>query len=82
MAFEATIDTETGLPIQFTVADTPGISKGSIMKLTDPFTAVISSADNDIVAGITFSEKISGSGITKIGIYREGVFKVKLSGAC
>jgi len=80
MANEAVLIHETGLPLPFTVADGTGIEKGAILKMTDPMTAVLADGDGDIIAGIAAEEKIANDGRTKIGVYREGVFRV-LAGA-
>ena len=76
MASEATLIVETELPIMFTVADGAGIEKGAILKMTDPMTAVLANGDGDIIAGIAAEEKISGDGVTKLAVYRGGIFKV------
>ena len=80
MANEAVLIFETGSPIPFTVANGTGIAKGASLQLTDPFTASAAAA-NDQVAGIAASEKIASDGKTKLAVYREGIFKVTLSGA-
>src|SRR3990167_11355708 len=82
MANEATLIVETELPINFTVANATGIEKGTILKMTDPMTAIITSAASDTIAGIAAAEKIASDGVTKLGVYRRGIFKVSLSGAC
>lgn len=82
MANEATLIFETELPIQFTVADATAITKGSLLKMTDPMTAIINSAINDAPAGIAQSDKIASDGMTKLAVYRSGIFKVSLSGSC
>jgi hypothetical protein len=82
MVNEAILIYETAFPLNFTCNAVTGVEKGAIMKLTDPMTAVIASGENDAVAGICSGEKITSDGITKLGIYREGVFKVTLSGSC
>lgn len=81
MANEATLYIETGLPIAMTCADGTGIEKGAVLKLTDPFTAIITSAIDDPVAGIAAGEKIASDGQTKIPVYREGIFKMTASGS-
>lgn len=81
MANEAVLIFETGLPIPFTVADGTGIEKGAICKLTDPLTAAIADGTGDDVAGIAASEKIADDGKVKLGMYREGIFKVYASGS-
>lgn len=81
MANEATLVIETSIPIAMTCADGTGIEKGTCLKMTDPFTVSAQSAANDIVGGIAGSEKIASDGITKIDVYRGGVFKMTASGA-
>jgi len=80
MANEATLFIEIGQPIPFTVADGTGIEKGSVLKMTDPMTAAQTTAVGDIAAGIAASEKIANDGVTKLGVYRSGIFKVTISG--
>jgi len=75
MTLECTLVIETELPIPFTVADGTGIEKGTVLKLTDPMTAVASDGDTDIIAGIAAAEKIANDGTTTIGVYRGGIFK-------
>ena len=82
MANEATLIYETELPIDFTVANATGIEKGTLLKMTDPMTAIINSASNDPVAGIAKGEKIISDGRTKLEVYRHGIFKMTLSGSC
>lgn len=82
MANEATLYVQTGLPINMTCADGTGIEKGAILAMSDPLTAATSSAANDIVAGIAAAEKIASDGVTKLPVWREGIFKVTLSGSC
>lgn len=81
MADEAVLIYETQVPIPFTCADGTGIEKGTLLVLSDPYTVAAASALNAIVGGIAATEKIASDGKTKIGVYREGVFKVKISGS-
>lgn len=81
MTNEATVNVETELPINFTVADGTGIEMGAILKMTDNMTAVLSDGDNDIIAGIAQSEKIASDGITSLAVYRRGIFRVIASGS-
>jgi len=82
MTNEAVLKVETGLPINFTVSNTTGIEKGAILKMTDPMTAALADGANNIVAGIAASEKIASDGVTKLGVYRNGIFLMTLSGTC
>ena len=81
MANEAILLVETGLPIPFTVADGTGIEKGAILKSTDLMTAAAGAAAEDAVAGIAATEKIASDGVVTLGVYREGIFRVTLSGS-
>src|SRR3990167_415287 len=80
MADEAVLIFETDLPIPFTVANATGIEKGAVLKQTDPMTAIINSAVDNVPAGIAAKEKIASDGKTKIAVYRGGIFKVVASG--
>ena len=74
MALEATLYIETGVPIGVTCADGATIEKGSILMLSDPFTAAVTTGDTDPVIGIAAEEKIASDGKTKIAVYTEGIF--------
>ncbi|KKK93197.1 hypothetical protein LCGC14_2695270 [marine sediment metagenome] len=65
---------ETQLPIMMIVTDT-AIPKGTVLKLTTPFTVAASSANEDPFGGIAAEEKISGDGKLQIAVYRDGIFK-------
>ena len=82
MANEAVLVFKLQEAIPFTVANATGIEKGAVCKMTSPMTAIISSANNDIIAGIAASEKVASDGKTKLGIFRRGIFKMALSGLC
>ena len=75
MAFEWTILTELEPAVGFTVADGTGIEKGSLLKMTDPMTAIINSGDIDQIIGVAAEEKVASDGKTKIGVYMRGIFK-------
>jgi|TARA_R100000501_G_C2624632_1_gene117920 hypothetical protein len=83
MANEAVIIELLGEPkghaIRHTVADGAGIAKGTLLKLTDPRTAVATSADNDPFGGIAAEEKTASDGITNLGAYTFGIFDIKAS---
>lgn len=69
-----------GDPIRYTCADS-AIAKGTLLKITDPRTAVATGADNDPFAGIAAAEKVSGDGATTIAAYTHGIFDLLDSGA-
>ena len=82
MANEAVLVFEMQAPIPMTCANATGIEKGTVLKLSDPFTVAASSADNDIFAGIAAEEKIASDGRTKIAVYQPGggnIFKMVCS---
>jgi len=81
MANEHVLIFETHVPIPFTVANATAVPKGTLMKMTDPMTAIASAGADDIVAGVAKSEKIASDGKTKHGIYRGGIFKAVASGS-
>jgi hypothetical protein len=68
---------ETEKPIPMTCAEATSIPKGTLLKLSDPFTVAASSADNDVFGGIAAEEKIGGDGKSTIAVYRGGIFKVE-----
>ena len=67
---------ETELPLMMTCADA-AIPKGTVLKLSTPFTVAASSANADLFGGIAAEEKISGDGKLQIAVYRGGIFKVE-----
>lgn len=70
-----------GNPVRYTCADGTGIAKGALLKLTDPRTAIATSADNDPFAGIAAHEKVANDGQTCITAYTCGIFDLTDSGA-
>jgi len=81
MAYEATLIIQTGLPISMTCADGAGIEKGAVLALSDPFTAAAHASANQMCAGICNVEKIASDGMTKVSVFRDGIYKVIASGA-
>jgi hypothetical protein len=81
MANEALLRDRFENAIDFTCADGTGIEKGALLKLTDPRTAIISTAAADKLAGIAAREKIASDGRTQIAVYRRGIFDMVASGA-
>lgn len=76
MANEATLIYELDIPVPFTCDNATGIEKGTLLKLTDPATVAAATADNDVFIGVAAEEKIASDGVTKIGVYLRGVFKM------
>ena len=81
MADEATLFIETEHPIDFTVADGTAITKGALLQLNDPFTAIAPTASQSMVAGVAAADKIASDGVTKLAVYRGGVFRLTASGS-
>ena len=81
MADEATPYIQTGPAIPFTVSNTVAITKGAVLALNDEFTALAPVADGAVVAGIAATDKIANDGKTKLGLFRDGIFVMTLSGS-
>jgi len=63
------------------VADGTALTKGTILAFsTDANTAVASSADGDLFAGILAEDKVANDGQTQVSVWRKGVFAVKVGG--
>jgi hypothetical protein len=71
----------TGNQRRFTVADGTAITKGSILKLTDPRTAIIASGTGDALAGIAAMDKVANDGSTSITVWTDGIFEMTCSGS-
>jgi hypothetical protein len=70
-----------GEPIRFTCTDTPGIEKGTLMKLSGSNICAASTAANGSpFAGIAATEKVSGDGQTTIGVWTKGKFDILTCG--
>lgn len=80
MANEHVLIFETEPPIPFTVANGTGIERGTLVRNTDPMTAIAVSSTKQAVAGVTSQEKIASDGITKVGVYFRGIFRAIGSG--
>lgn len=66
---------------RYTVADGTAIPKGTLLKLSTPMTAAATSADNDVVAGIAWEDKVASDGITEITAALDGVWGIQTSNA-
>ncbi len=78
MANEAVLINKQEEPIDFIVEDATSVEKGTIMTLSGARTAKASIAtDNGVIlAGIARREHISGSGRTRLSIFRKGIFDI------
>jgi len=61
-----------GEPINFKVSDALGIEKGTILKMTDPRTAIANDGAADIIAGIARREKIANDGRDQLAVFTPG----------
>jgi len=66
---------------RYTVADGTGIAKGTLLKLSTPNTASAASADNDVVGGIAWMEKVASDGSTEIVAALDGIWGITTSAA-
>ena len=64
---------------RYTVADGTGIAKGTLLKLATPNTASAASADNDVVGGVAWMEKVANDGSTEIVAALNGTWGVLTS---
>lgn len=93
MANEATIselygENGNGDIRRYTISSALAIAKGALLQGSDPHTASLaqnwslgSSATSGAFVGIAVSEKVAGDADTEIGVYTNGVFELKASGA-
>ena len=81
MTLEWDLIIELEPPVPFTVANSTGIEKGTLLKLTDNMTAVITGGAGQAIAGIAAEEKIANDGKTSIGVYLRSIFVCTAGGA-
>jgi len=81
MANEWTLVTQLEPAIPYTVANGTGIEKGTVLKITDSGTAIISTASTDPTCGIAYVEKIASDGNTQLAVLKRGRAIVTASGA-
>jgi hypothetical protein len=81
MANEAVLIENPTRFARYTVADATAIPFGTIMKLSADNTAIASSADNDVFAGILWEEKTASDGVTEVTCALDGVWDLKDSGS-
>jgi hypothetical protein len=81
MANEAVLVLKYEDPIDFIVADGGNITKGAILKLSDPRTAAATSGDEDVVAGVAARDKVASDGRTRLAVFRRGIFRMTASGS-
>jgi len=81
MANEAVcIETPTEFA-RYTISNAASVPIGTIMKLIEPHTVVISSADNNPFGGIAWEEKTANDGITQITVALNGVWDITTTNA-
>jgi len=69
----------TGNPRRFTCADS-ALTKGVLLKLTDPRTCAAVAAEGDVIAGIASMDKVV-DGSLAISLWTDGIFEMHASGA-
>lgn len=74
MANEAILRDRFSDPVDFTCYDTPGMLKGTLLKLSGARLVGACSADNDVFIGVLARDKISGDGRTQVPVYVDGIF--------
>ena len=67
--------------VEYTIATSNGIPKGSLLKLNDLRTVTTVGATDVPLAGIAASEHTAGSEDNRIGVYTNVIAKMKHSGA-
>lgn len=71
-----------GEPRRYTVASGTAIAKGTVLKLTDPRTAIADAATSQAaVAGIAAEDKASDDFSTSISCWTQGIFEATASGS-
>jgi len=74
MSNEAILVDRIADPLNFACADS-ALAKGTIVCLSGARDVKATSADNDIVIGVTAREKIAGDGRTSVPVFTQGVFR-------
>jgi len=80
MADEAILRLRQSDPVDFTCADGTAIPKGTLVKLSDPRTVAIATANSDVI-GVVARDKIANDGRTQVAVYIDGIFDMTDSGA-
>lgn len=65
---------------RYTVADGTGIAIGTLLKLSGDNTAIASSANSDVFAGIAWEEKTASDGIVELTAALNGVWDITAGG--
>ena len=74
MANEAVLVDRIADPINFGCADI-ALAKGTIVCLSGARDVKATSADGDVVIGVTAREKIAGDGRTSVPVFLQGIFR-------
>jgi len=80
MAVATCIETPTKFARR-TIADATSVPIGTLMKLEDANTVVVSAADNDPFGGIAWEEKTTSDGLTEITVALNGVWEITTTAA-
>ena len=66
---------------RYTVTDAVAIPKGTILALTSENYASAATADNDVVAGVAWMEKVASDGSTEVTAARDGMWGITAGSA-
>ena len=75
MADKHELIVETQIPINFTKSTSEAVEQGAILKMTNPMTATIGTADGDICAGVVHTEVTAAEASPSVSLYRGGIFR-------
>lgn len=81
MVNEATLVYRKGNPVDYIVADGTAITKGALLKMTDPMTAIASTTEAAACAGIAARDKVASDGHIRLAVYNSGTFRMTACGA-
>lgn len=70
-----------GSPRRFTCASGTAIAKGTLLKITDPRTAIAQSDLRDVCCGVAAMDKSATDLSTSISVWTNGIFEAVASGA-
>jgi len=84
MTNEAVLVLRTADPIDWIVGNTHPVPKGTVMMISGSSnigrTAISGQGVAPAFAGIAHREKIANDGRTRLGLFRDGIFRMKFSG--
>lgn len=70
-----------GNPVRYTIANGTSVSKGQLLSIATPRTAVAVTVRDNPIAGVAAEEHIANVGITSIAVWTDGIFDATASKA-